>query len=122
MALTSCLNLAVSIDSLGLAAYYKRLFSMMKFQPAQLTLSGLRRMWRKKEYGRIYSGTKTVKQRQRIHARQRMIDGVKNGGQCEGWNMVYSSVVHLKDDKEEKEENCEKSTYKFDNEEGGNKL
>jgi hypothetical protein len=48
MALTSHLNLAVSIDSLGHATYYERLFAAMKFQPTQLTFSGLRRMWRKK--------------------------------------------------------------------------
>jgi hypothetical protein len=49
MALTSRLNLAVSIDSLGHVTYYEqRLLAAMKFQPTQLTFSGLRRMWRKK--------------------------------------------------------------------------
>jgi hypothetical protein len=63
MALTSNLNLTVSIDSLGDATCYERLFLALRLRPTQLTFSGPRRMWRKKEYGRIYQGRKTVKQR-----------------------------------------------------------
>jgi hypothetical protein len=37
LALTSCLKMAVSINSLGHATYYKRIFQAMKFTPTQLT-------------------------------------------------------------------------------------
>ncbi len=112
MALTSRLNLAVAIDSLGHAAYFHRLFAAMKIQPTELTFSGLRRMWRKKEYGRLYSATKAVKKRRRIAARRKMIEGVlkmeidmRNG-------MAYSSAIHLQDDEEEKEDDSERPARK----------
>jgi hypothetical protein len=69
-------------------------------------------MWRKKEYDRVYSATKTVKQRQQIKARQKMIDGVIKMEADLRDGMAYSSVIGLKDDKEEKEENCEKPARK----------
>jgi hypothetical protein len=73
MVLTSRINLAVSIDSLGHSSYYERLFSAMRLQHTQLTFSGLRRMWRKKEYGRIYSATKRIRRRRRIKQTEMMI-------------------------------------------------
>jgi hypothetical protein len=51
MSLTSLVNLAIGIDCIGHAQYYERLFRRMKF--TELTFSGLRRMWHKKEYGWI---------------------------------------------------------------------
>jgi hypothetical protein len=69
MALTSHQNLTVSINSLGHATYYERLFHAMKFRQTQLPVSGQGRKWRKKEYGQIYQATKTAKQRQRINQR-----------------------------------------------------
>jgi hypothetical protein len=56
MALTSRINIAIGIDTLGHSKFYENLFDVMKFQHTELTCSGLRRMWRKKEYGRIYFG------------------------------------------------------------------
>jgi hypothetical protein len=35
----------------------------MKFRTTQLSFSGLRRMWRKKEYGRMYQADRRVKKR-----------------------------------------------------------
>ncbi len=98
MALTSRLNLAISIDSLGHAEYFERLFGAMKFRVTELTFSGLRRMWRKKEYGRMYSAKKTVKQRRRINAGQKMIEGVKKMEANVRDGMAYSSAIRLEDD------------------------
>ncbi len=63
MALTSRINLAIAIDTDGHAKYYEELFEAMGFTTTELTFSGLRRMWRKKEYGRIYRGHRVVKKR-----------------------------------------------------------
>jgi hypothetical protein len=64
MTLTSRLNLAILIDSLGHAEYFKQLFGLfgaMIFRATELTFSGLRKMWRKKEYGQMYHAKKSVK-------------------------------------------------------------
>jgi hypothetical protein len=76
MALTSRINIAIGIDCVGHPEYYERLFKAMHFGITELTYSGLRRMWRKKEYGRMYSGLKSVKLRRRLKARTKMIEGV----------------------------------------------
>jgi hypothetical protein len=105
MALTSCLNLAIFIDSLGHAEYFKRLFGAMKFRATEPTFSGLRRMWRQKEYGQMYHAKKTVKQRRRINARQKMIDDVKKMEADVRDGMAYSSAIRLEDEDED-ERNC----------------
>ena len=51
MALTWRINISVGIDCVGHAEYFERLFRAMKLRYTQRTFSGLRRMWRKKEYG-----------------------------------------------------------------------
>jgi hypothetical protein len=112
MALTSRINMAISIDSLGHSKYYERLFQAMQFAPTELTFSGLRRIWRKKEYGRVYSGSKTVKQRRRIHQREKMIEGIMKMETDARNGMAYSSAIRLEDDEEEKEENCERQARK----------
>ncbi len=61
MVLTSRINLAIGMDTLGHAKVYEELFETMGLTHTELTFSGLRRMWRKKEFGRIYSGLRTVK-------------------------------------------------------------
>jgi hypothetical protein len=63
MALTSWINIAIGIDCVGHTKFYEQLFRAMGFQKTALTFSGLQRMWRKKEYGRIYLGQKKVKKR-----------------------------------------------------------
>jgi hypothetical protein len=75
MTLTSRINIAISIDTLEHAKFYEELFMAMKFNNSQLTFSGLRRIWRKKEYGRIYSRLCRVKVRCRIKQRERMVEG-----------------------------------------------
>jgi hypothetical protein len=59
----------------GHAEYYVRLFKAMKFKHMALTFSGLKWMWRKKEYGRMYSGLKKVNKWQPLATRTKMIDG-----------------------------------------------
>jgi hypothetical protein len=75
MALTSRVNIAIGVDCVGHAQYYGRVFTAMGFQRTELTFSGLRRLWRKKEYGRIYKGEKSVKRRRRLAATMKMTDG-----------------------------------------------
>jgi hypothetical protein len=76
MALRSRINLSVGIDCIGHAKYYERLFGRMRFRHTSLTFSGLRRMWRKKEYGRMYSGLKSVRLRHRLAMRTKMEKGI----------------------------------------------
>jgi hypothetical protein len=104
MALTSRLNLSVSIDSLGHARYYERLFTKMKFKHTELTFSGLRRMWRKKEYGRMYQGRKEVKKMRRIQQREKMIEGIRKMEADVVKGMAYSSGIRIQGDDEGKEE------------------
>jgi hypothetical protein len=77
MVLTSRINIAIGIDTLRHAKFYENLFDAMKFQHTELTCSGLRRMWRKKEYGCIYFGLQKVKLRQRIKQSGNMVEGTK---------------------------------------------
>jgi hypothetical protein len=110
--------MAISIDSLGHATYFERLFLAMKFTPTQLTFSGLRRMWRKKEYGRVYSASKKVKQRRRIKQRKKMIEGISKMKKDAEAGMAYSSGICLLDDGEgvddgeDKDEGCGESARK----------
>jgi hypothetical protein len=47
-------NITIGIDTLGHAKFYEELFAAtMKLTNTEFTFSGLRRMWQKKEYGRI---------------------------------------------------------------------
>jgi hypothetical protein len=73
MVLTSRIHLAIGIDTLG----HQSFFSTMGFTRTRVTFSGLRRMWKNKEYGRMYSGLRKVKRRRRIKQRDRMIEGTK---------------------------------------------
>ncbi len=76
MSLTSRINLAIGIDCVGHGKYCEILFLNMRFHPTELTFSGLRWMWCKKEYGRIYTGLWRVKKRRPLAARTKMMDGV----------------------------------------------
>jgi hypothetical protein len=112
MALTSRLNLAISIDSLGHATYYTRLFGAMKFRKTELTFSGLRRMWRKKEYGRMYHARRRVKKRRRINQREKMIDGIIKMETDATAGMTYSSAMVLEQDEGENDDKCEEPARK----------
>ncbi len=46
----------------------------------ELTFSGLRRMRQKKEFGRIYSGLRTVKRRRRFKQREKMAEDAEEEG------------------------------------------
>jgi hypothetical protein len=83
----------------------------MNFGATELTFSGLRRMWPKKEYGQLYSAKKTVKQRHQINARQKMIKGVKKMEADLRDGMAYSSAIRLEDEDGE-ERNCEEPAKK----------
>jgi hypothetical protein len=80
MALTSRINIAIRINTLGHSKFYENLFDTMKFQHTEtekVTCSGLRRMWRKKEYGRIYFGLRKVKLRRWVKQCNSMVEGTK---------------------------------------------
>jgi hypothetical protein len=98
MSLTWRINLAISIDSLGHATLYEELFEKMDFTPTELTFSGLRRMWRKKEYGRMYFGQRTVKRRRRIKNREAMATGAKKLEDDAKEGRAYSSGMRMRDE------------------------
>ncbi len=77
MAFTLRINIAIDVDCVGQAEFYERLSRRMNFWLSLLTFSGLCRMWRKKEYSRMYSGLKRVKKRRRLAATIKMIDDVE---------------------------------------------
>jgi hypothetical protein len=93
MALISHLNLAVSVNILGHATCYERLFAHTQFRHTELTFSGLRRMWLKKEYGRMYQAWKIVKKRHGIQQWQKMIDGILKMEADIEKGMAYSSGI-----------------------------
>jgi hypothetical protein len=97
MVLTSRINIAIGIDTLGHEGFYEELFAAMEFTPSEMTFSGLRRMSRKKEYGRRYSGLATTKRRRRINQRDRMIDGTKKMEEDAKDGRGYSSGIHMRD-------------------------
>jgi hypothetical protein len=103
MALTSWLNMSVLIDSLGHARYYERLFTNMKFKHTELTFSGLKRMWRNREYGWMYQGRKEVKKMWRIQQREKMIDGIRKMEADVVKGMAYSSGIRIQGEDEGKE-------------------
>jgi hypothetical protein len=99
MALISRINIAIGINTLGHA---------MKFQHTKLTWSGLRLMWRKKEYGRIYFGLQKVKLRQRIKQRNNnMVEGTKKLEEDVLDGREYSSGLHMHEENDETEESEE---------------
>ncbi len=112
MSLTSRVNMAVGIDCIGHGKYYERLFATMHFKPTELTFSGLRRMWRKKEYGRMYTGLRRVKKRRRLAARTKMIKGVAKMEADEEAGRSYASGRNVRDGEEEGEEPKRKKTKK----------
>jgi hypothetical protein len=99
--LTSRIALSVGIDTLGHAKYYEDLFFEMQFTTTELTFSGLRRMFRKKEYGRMYKGLRSVKVQRRINQRQKMIEGCQKMEMDEKEGRGYSTGVRMRDDEEE---------------------
>jgi hypothetical protein len=82
---------------------YERLFANMQFQPTELTFSGLRGMWRKKGYGRMYTGLRRVKKR---------IKGVAKMEANEEAGRSYASGRNVREGKEEGEEPKRKKTKK----------
>jgi hypothetical protein len=64
---TSRINLAIRTDMDGHAKFYIELFNAMKFTHTQLAFSGLRRMWLKKEFGRMYCRLPKVKMKHQIN-------------------------------------------------------
>lgn len=100
MSLTSRINMSICIDSIGHAKLYEELFGKMLFTPTELTFSGLRRMWRKKEFGRIYSGLRKVKLRRRIKIRDKMADGTKQLEDDVNEGREYSSGMRMRGENE----------------------
>jgi hypothetical protein len=98
MVLTSRINLAIGIDTLGHQSFFEELFYSMGFTRTAMTLLGLRRMWKKKEYGRMYSGLRKVKRRRRIKQRDRMIEGTAKMDLDAKEGMGYSSGGRMRDE------------------------
>jgi hypothetical protein len=98
MSLTSRVNLAIGIACIGHAQYYERLFRRMHFNHTELTFSGLWWMWRKKEYGRMYSGLKRVRLACRLAARTKLIDGVAEIISDKKEGRGYSSGRRMRDE------------------------
>jgi hypothetical protein len=103
MSLTSRLNLAISIDTLGHAEYFIRLFRAMKFRLTELTFSGLRRMWRKKEYGRMHSRLKKVKLDRRLLMRKKMVEGCAKMEKDVQEGRAYASGIRITGSENENE-------------------
>jgi hypothetical protein len=76
MLLTSRLSIALSIDTLGHWEHFLKLFRAMKFRTTELTFSGLCRIRRKKEYGRMQQGQKKYELDRQLQMRKKMIKGV----------------------------------------------
>jgi hypothetical protein len=108
MALTSRINLSVGIDCIGHAKYYERLFGRMHFRHTSLTFSGLRRMWRKKEYGRMYSGLKSVRLRRRLAMRTKMEKGITKMKADKTDGRYYASGMRVGGDDVEGEQPAKK--------------
>jgi hypothetical protein len=98
MALTSRLCLAIAIDTVGHSEYYVRLFAAMKLQATELTFSGLRRMWRKKEYGRMRQGRKQVKLDRRIAIRKSILKGIDELEKDKEEGRAYESGIRMAGD------------------------
>jgi hypothetical protein len=75
MVLTSRINLAIGIDTLGHETFFEEVFYSMGFTRTDMTFLGLRRMWKRKEYGQMSSGLQKVKRKRMIKQRDRMIEG-----------------------------------------------
>ena len=95
MSLTSRLSLAVSIDTLGHAVYYEKLFLAANLRCTELTFSGLRSVTRRKERRRIHQGLKTVRLDRRIVARTKMIEGVAKQEKDVKEGRAYASGIGL---------------------------
>jgi hypothetical protein len=75
MVLTSRIHLAILINTLGHQNFFEEVLCLMGFTRTDVTLSGLRHMWKHKEHGRMYSGLQKVKRRRRLKQRDWMIEG-----------------------------------------------
>jgi hypothetical protein len=98
MVLTSRIHLAIGIDTLGHQCFFQEIFESMDFTETELTFSGLRRMWKKKEYGRMYSGLRSVKRRRRMKQRDRMIEGTRKMELDAKEGRGYSSGIRMRDE------------------------
>jgi hypothetical protein len=77
MVLTFRIHLAIGIDTLGHASFFEEIFSSMGFTATHMTFLALTRLWKNKEYGKMYCGLRKVKLRRRMKQRDRMIEGTK---------------------------------------------
>jgi hypothetical protein len=98
MVLTSRIHVAIGIDTLGHESFFEEVFNSMGLTTTDVTSCGLRRMWKKKEYGRMYSGLRTVKRRRRMKQRDRMIEGTAKMEKDAKEGRGYSSGVRMRDD------------------------
>jgi hypothetical protein len=110
MILTSRIHLAIGIDTLGHSRFFQEIFASMEFTATEITFLGLTRMWKKKEYGRMYCGLRKVKLRRRTKQRDRMIEGTKKMELDAKEGRGYSSGIRMRE--ERKEEDGEERTRK----------
>jgi hypothetical protein len=78
----------------------------------ELTFSGLRRMWRTKEFGRIYSGLRKVKLRRRIKQRDKMADVSKKTEDNAKAGRGYSSGIRMREEEDDNNEDSEEPRKK----------
>ncbi len=105
MVLTSRIHLAIGIDTLGHESIFKEVFRSMGFTSTHVTFTGLRQMWKKKEYGRTNLGLRKVKRRRRMKQRDPMIEGTKKMEVDAKEGRGYCSGIRMRD--EGKKEDCE---------------
>jgi hypothetical protein len=75
MVLTSRFHLAIGIGTLGHESFFEEVFQAMGFTRRDITMLGLRRMFKRKEYGWMYLGPWKVKGRRRMKQIDRTIEG-----------------------------------------------
>jgi hypothetical protein len=97
LVLTSRINLALGIDTLGHQSFFEEVYCLMGFTRIDVTFSGLRRMWKKEEYGQMYFGIWKVKRRQWLKQRDQMIEGMTKMGLDTKEGRGYSSRLSMRD-------------------------
>jgi hypothetical protein len=112
--LTFRIHLAIGIDKLGHERIFKEIFLAMGFTTTNLTISGLRQIWKKKEYGRMYSSLWKVKRRRRMQQQDQMIERRTNmkldAKEVQGYSPgIWTRRESNKEESEEKKRNKKKA-------------
>jgi hypothetical protein len=96
-------HLAIGINMLGHQSFFEEVSCSMGFTRTDITFSGLRRMSKKKEYGRMYSGLWKVKRRRRMKQRDQMIKGMTKMKLDAKEGRGYSSGIPMRNESKDGE-------------------